>query len=544
MRMKGVFTMKRTIICFFTAFAVLGCWHLYVPDASVAVAQTIMGRRVQPRIVISPARSTLAIGENSTVRIRLLDPNNNPSQAGTGMSVTLILTVYDTLENARRRLTESNVAPQQLATPLGNQRMMLPADREAVWARFVFPTGATEVTLRFNSRRMGRLRIFAEAPTFNPGSAIVTVAALGAENRSGLRSSDRPLLIPVVWQGTPTESISPEYYLALMPDGVTEQADLQSNTLVDRFYVSLNKSNGNPIRAVQPVEVFLSVQQNDAASAFTMHDVRIEQNEAQTRERVELQSRSVGRVLLQARAIENPGVTVHPCELPWTIKPLFQATALALHWDRQTALASGLDGIKITAYPLQAMADKSFRNLRPEEEGLPGRVVEFSIDQGFGFQFAGGNNRIEIPRDSNFGEIIVYGKRPYGSLNITARSYGFSGQQAEGATRISFYWPWLYLLLAAAGGLVARLFFKEKSVFSLMWGMTIGTILYCIVCLGAITLGKVSFGGWEVELARLPIESPVVPPILGFIFSFLISDKNISFLKDAKDSVARLMTGH
>ncbi len=500
-------------------------------------AQTVLGRVAQPRLVVIPAKGTLSSGELIKVRFKLLDRYNNPYPADADLNLTLTMTVLESLETVKKKLVESRLAPTQLPSPLSNQILLLPPDKESVQATCLFPRGATELTLRFRSNRTGRIRIFAEASNFTPGSAIVSVIRMGANNRPSESSRSVVSLEPVVWQETPSiASTSPnnptEYYLEIVPDGVTEYADLGSGTLIDHFYIGLNNQDRQPIRATQPIDVLLTVNRISASAAFTSRSVRIEKGEAQTLQPVQLRSYSPGQVKLVAQAISSPEFRVRPYELPWNIEPLFQATGLALNWDRRSALASGLDGIKITVKPVQMMPNGKERFIRPEEEGLTKRVVHFAIDQGFGFQFEGGKQIVEIEKDKDYGEIVIYGKRPTNSLKIIARSSGFSSQ-AEGETNVSFYWPWLYLLWAALGGLGYRLLTGFKEKVYLIWGTVIGMIFFCLACWAAITLGKVNLGGWDLELAKIPIENPFAPPIMGFIFSWLIQEKQLSRLKEA-----------
>jgi hypothetical protein len=505
-----------------------------------SAAQTVLGRTGRPRLAVKPAKGTLALGEVSTIRISILDPYNKPRRAETDLNLMLTMTIYETLEMAKGKLTGSGVQPMQLATPPAKQVVPLPRDRESVQASCIFPGTATDLILRVRSDRPGRVRIFAEAGKLFPGAAIVSVTAPS----SGVVTAGAPpnhatgLLVPIAWPvklSTPSSfsnSDSDDFYLVIVQDGLTQYADLDSRALVDHFYIGLNDEDGNPRRAPQPIDVLLTVNRISASAAFTSHNVKIEINEAQTLEPAELRSQSPGRVTLLAEAIQDPSISVRRHELQWRIEPPFQATALALYLDRKSALASGLDGIRISIKPGQKMPDGSWRFLRPVDEGLPKREVLLGMDKGFGFRFADGLNKIEIPKDRDSGDMVVYGALPTDSLKITARSSGFFSD-AEGETTVSFYWPWLYLLWAALGGLAYRLLTGWNRPTYLAWGVIFAVFFFCLACWGAIALGDVTIGGLDVQLAKIPIAHPLGPIILGFFLSWFLKREHTAALKKA-----------
>ncbi len=505
------------------------------------LAQTMQARPAQARLVLAPAKSTLSTGEVTSIRLTLLDLANRPYKAGAAQRLTLTVTTLETLEAAKQRLAASRTQPFALAA---NQVFELSADKESAQATCVYPGNADELTLRVASRRAGRIRIFAEAERFLPGAALISV--LSASKKLAAAPLVEPLrLVPAVWQtpvAVPVDALpASAYSLEILKDGLTKYADPGSGVLIENFFIVLNDRHGE-CRAPRAIDVRLQVSPDrPAAAAFTAPQTRIEKGDSQTLAPIELRTQTPGTVRLSVRAIQDAQLAVRSSELPWQIEPPVQATGLALYLDRTVALASGLDGIKLTVKLVQELPNGRKRFLRPAEEGLTQREVLLELSGGFGVNFTNGQSKIVIPSDQDSGEIMVYGKRPVQDLQIIARSAGFVSQ-AEGRTTVSFYWPWLYLLWAALGGWGYRLLTNAKNLRYSLWGVSTGTMVFCLACLGAIAFGEVNFGPWQVALGKLPIESPFVPPMLGFFASMLIQQERAEKLKGLPATLSKFVT--
>jgi hypothetical protein len=509
-------------------------WVLFFASTAELQAQFRTMRMLSPRIQVATTPTTVSPGQVTVGKIALQSANGQAQLTPTDLTLTITLTALDTLEAAKRKLSDARTQALKLPTPIEKQTLVLPTDKDTIQATCVMRANTAELQLRIVSFRAGRFRVFAEAPNFLSGAALFSVVPKKLSWHSPVSPifSEGPAayhFIKAHWQqpsATPTLALNPTAYQIKF--AAINNILLPEGALLYTFNLLFNRGE-EPALAPQDIEARLRViRPGNERVAFKSSSIIIPKGKSQSLE-FELQAFSSGTFKLVADAPSGPNFTVQKDEMDLPVIPPMKATALMLNWDRSTALASGFDPITITVVPVVG-EDKAVQPVSPAEEGLEKREIQFHLNPGMGFQFKDGKNTVEIPKDGSSAQLQVFGKNPLQKLDIKASSLTRNGK-VDGETKVKFVFPWWYLVLAFGGGALARVrHFKELGF--LAWGALIGLILFAVFSLGALVIGQITLSpSWTLELGKLPVENPLTSVIVGFFASLLIKDDTWQFLK-------------
>ena len=533
--------------------------------ATVLLASAAEGHAQTPstRLAITVSPNTVTVGGEANVKISRLDTSGAPAAPSSELTVTLTLTTLETLEAAKRRLSEKRSRPSQLAS---QQAAALPSDADSIQYTCNYPSGRKEIQLKVKSERAGRLNIFAESRGMFPGSTLLVVLK---SSKSAPAKTTRPggsttsfhytavsgglipatRLIPAIWAPSPLLTTWDEKQYQLYFTTTGGCAYVQDKEWVSEYFLTLGKTgskDGDYALAPREIQIDLEV-----TGGVTLASKRVTIKPSESRsEKIYVKSRSASNTKgdLIATVIRGGASLIRLSErFKYDITPCVYATYLLLEPPAWTALPNGVDGVTITV-SAQRREEDGDKYVLTGDELLEEREVYFDHTGGIGFRFVDEKkqetNRIVIPRNKYSGQITLLGILPAKDLRISAHSENCLRDrirsETENEPKYSFKWPWGALALTMLGGLlcssllalpgrlaqtdtirVAFLSLLRRSWPKLLWGCVIGLLLFCLLFYGAVTSGSVPLFGLEVDLAKLPIRSSMAALILGVVGSLV-----------------------
>lgn len=528
---------------------------LAVAGIACGLARVVRSQsKAQQSVTPYPARlslkaegsGTVSIGQETTVRLALLDQFGKPTNAPWNLAVTLIATTLDSGNSAKKWL-DSNASKQSQtdrAAVTKGPRVVLQAGQQAARIAYTLAQKEGSKTIGITSLRKGRVLLFAESQNLAPGETTLIVVDKKYEvlpkrsvtqvpiKRSELSPQEVPALVPIRWQ----EPSGPEYWLEITPPKPTPFAE--GGVQYAQFEIALRpqaEAGEDYLRAPTDIIVMLKVMDGNATVAPSQ--LTIPTRSARSEGTARLACLPGGSVSVTASPVRIEGIRIHKDTKEVVFEPGIRTTTLKLRAHPDSALANGLDAITITAETLQQYEDREEARRpearTPEDEGMTaGRIVSFSVEggsQGTSWVSETGGSEITIPKDKPSGSIKLLGRRSTSSLKIVATTTNGKTEQIESTEDlfVSFSFPWLALTCALFGGLLFP-FFQRNDVFSkpdkkdlgkLAWGAVLGGVVFVLALFGALSSDPHKIESLSVTITKLPTEQPMAALVIGFLGS-------------------------
>ncbi len=478
---------------------------------------------IPTKLGVSSARRTVGVGEQTELRIRLLDQSGNETAATYDTGVTLIATREKDIDTAKR-VGKKKVSFQRHGT------LALPSGVQTVQTVVTIGQGHSAAALQFSSEQDGPVRIYAENEKLVAGATLIAVV-----NRTGKASpgdgvrARAGIFVLASLQETRVPTPAPnaaEYQLQIEPVGESEPELNDNKEYVRRFFVALVKADGKYVNAPQDIEVRLRALKGEGK--FSQNPIIIPKNTYIYPSEIEVRSKS-GDVEMAAMPVSG-SVTVQAApnvvfDFPTSIRAIkLQVQAIPL-----AAMANGVESIKLRIRPV----DAGNNPVRNEHEELEVRNVRLSLaSRTLGLRFENGATTIPIKKGEEFIETNIISSYPVTGATVVAEAENGDHQTISGEQKLEFCFPWTQLGGAMLGGLMFPLVLtvfpgKQREqrfaggklrMISLygVAGLFLGALAFALVFFGALGLTELNFNGIPVSLARLPVHNVLAACAIGF----------------------------
>lgn len=453
------------------------------------------------RFVLSRDRGTIAPGARAEIAIGLQSQSGEQIPAPADLATTITVTSLGSLA-----LAKAEVKAQSATTgtrSLDKQALTLSAKSTTAQLRGLFPRGAHGIEVEVTVEQAGLIRIFVEADGVISGSTVVVV---GRPQPGALPDGDEgPQLMLASFQPQP----GGRFRLKIADTG---DFPLRVNReFVQRFWVTLEWANGRLATLSKNLEVQLVLTKG--RGSFANRLVRIPAGESIAEQPAELRTRQGGVVALIARTASES--VADSDQFPYTFDVPPHATKLEISRSTQSALANGLDPIKLTIRAVNQQPDVTRVMTAGQEEMTEGRLVTFRFENGTCF-FPDKVTQLKIPPADRLAEISLYCARPAGALRVVAEAENGLDQTITGDTTVAFQLPWMQLLLAVLGAMVFPMIYKQDRT-RLLVGAVVGLVIYSAFFFGAVATGEFGLGAVLITATKLPTENVLASFVLGIL---------------------------
>jgi hypothetical protein len=279
---------------------------------------------------------------------------------------------------------------------------------------------------------------------------------------------------------------------------------------VQHFWVTLESMTGDLAKLPDGLKVRLDVTKG--RGRFMNPTVHIPPGDSVAETPAELRSRQGGAITLLARAAAD-GIEAN--EQPYTFALAPHATKLEVLPSSTSALANGLDPIRLTIKAIEELASGSHVMTAAQEAMDQGRQVSFRFENGTCW-FAGKATQVTIPAAQSTADILLFCSRPAGELKVLAEAENGLEETIIGHTTVGFHLPWTQLLLAVLGAIVFPAIWRQGWTRVLV-GAVVGLVIYTAFFFGAVATGEFSLGSVLITATKLPTENVLASFVLGIL---------------------------
>ncbi len=456
----------------------------------LAVAPTIASQSIPAELLSTPSRLVL---DKPTTEVR----------AGTTLAYTV------TLKNAKEQpVAASNNLQLTIETPTGLQSVVLPA-------------GQSSATFTWQAANSGVMHMTVRSGKLLPASGLVLVTPSNTQRLHPTSRQTSPATTPTIpsvgpGAGTPGGGV-PEPTPMPLAASILALPPSFGQARKIRLYVEPLPVYGNPVDHVWKANVSVAAlggAQDSLTPVSTDVNVHFQANLGQlSQQDIVLSSGQFGNfnnpVLLTSKRSgkDNVGAisSLGPAE-PVPVEYL-QPPAANLRLSVSDAVLTGSGSSSANVQVC----------LLDESESITSADQDVHVTLTATGRLA--SPALTIPQESSCSTMIVWTSGA-GPGTIRAESAGLKPDSKS----IAFpSFPWYFVWLAAAGGLLGALISQRGNLFSARWwshtwrglvlGAVLGSVFYLFARFGAITLPKDS----PINIQNIPVVSGVGSLLLGFL---------------------------
>jgi len=343
------------------------------------------------------------------------------------------------------------------------------------------------------------ISVFAESENLAAGSAVI----VALDKRRAEQA--RPRVVLASWSPAPPDS----YRLEVLSPEAGEAA-LIGGRWTRKFSVALLADNQF---TAAPEQIRVILRLTSGSGTLSDNQVIIKEGESQSDE-FRVESVTGGSIELMARAMRTLDFSAESAAYSFAFPTRKLAKRLAVEPMPRSAPANGLDEIAVDV----RIVDEANNAISAADEGLTRREVVLSFDGETRGLRVGGERRLVLPDDVAVARITLCASRPIGGVAVVASSTNRLGESLSGkGEEVSFYFPWVALLGAIAGGLTLSAFWSFRPR-RLAQGVVIAGVFFGLVLFGALAAHQFEWEGvGVVNVVRLPSDNVYAAYILGFI---------------------------
>lgn len=456
--------------------------------------------------------ATFYVGQQGKFDIVLFDPYGKRVDAPTDLETTIIVTTFESLDQAKAWLNSANISPSS-QKPSKTRAVGLESGQEASRTKIIHRKGEQDETVHLLSNQPGALHIFVESPNIATGETLVVVLKPRRSMKGVAQLTEQPTsemrMMPIQYQTSRVNQVKLDF-LPSRPTIYTRDGDQ-----IAYFKVVLQSATNEFEEASREISVILQVDEGYAN--FTPDKLTIPKGQVVSTEQAELRTRPGGSIKVSALTSRSNNIT--SVTRTYSFTPGVHSTSLSVQKQRESAYANGLDEIELVVAALQ-----DGRAITPEEEGMAERKIFFHfVGDSQGVRFENGKSEITIPKGQHTGTIKLFSVRSVGDLKVVAESRNGLRTQINSASDvpIQFAFPWLPMLCALIGGVTFPLLARHDRR-GLAQGLVVGGIFFGLALFGAILSNPQKLGAVSVTLTKLPTENALASFILGFVGSVLL----------------------
>ncbi|MCA1564042.1 MAG: hypothetical protein LC803_00015 [Acidobacteria bacterium] len=479
---------------------------------------------IPTKLGVSSARRTVGVGEQTQLRIRLLDQTGNETAATYDTNITLIATRQRDIDSAKRE-GRGSASLQRHGT------LALPGGVNTVQTAVTIRQGHAATAVRFSSEHSGLVRIYAENEKLVTGATLIAVVNKTgkASPRDGATANAGIFKLASLQEpSTLAAPAAPRCRLSIEPVGETNPVLNERKEYVRSLTLVLRKQgNEDPCPAPQEIKVHLSVV---GGAAPSKNVVIIPKGEVidPSLENIEVRTKSGGSIEVAALLMTGSELVLPAPKVALDFPTNIRATKLLVRALQPTAMANGVESITLLISPV----DDGNNLVRNQYEGLKTRNIALRIASPTpGLKF-NGETIIQFKKDDDFVKASVVSSYPVVGAQIIAESLNGDQQWISGEGKVEFCFPWPQLGGAMFGGLMFPLLLtvfpgKQRKqrfaggklrMISLygVAGLFLGALAFALVFFGALGLTELNFNGIPISLARLPIHNVLAACAIGF----------------------------